>query len=253
MSAEWVGFFHRHVVPIQLQFRRGEQVELRVFTAFVLSVRDQWLLVTAAHCIAGVQENIARGFSIERCWLMDCVGLHAKDLRPVPFDWSAALPTALYDDPDNDIGLLVVHDHYRRLLVANGVEAITEQAWDVSFDDARGFLLVGIPSELARPATPVTTLTAVGLPVRQLDEPPPALKKTSAKRWYGTVRMPDGLNDIDGMSGGPVLAWRINEHGTMKYWLHAVQSAWDRTSRAIAACPTRALGHYLASVIEARD
>jgi hypothetical protein len=54
--------------------------------------------------------------------------------------------------------------------------------------------------------------------------------------FYGEVIMPQGLTDIDGMSGGPIFSFKRNDLGELKYWLYAVQSSWIKNKSLIAAC-----------------
>jgi hypothetical protein len=245
-----VGLFFQHVVPIQLRFRRDKETKHRIITSFVMSVQEQWLLVTAGHCIRDVRQNEASGWALDRTLLIDSIGMQAKHDHPVPFDWRSALPSVPFEDEANDFGLLLVDDFTRRQLEVNGVRAITEQAWDFEPGDAFAYLMVGAPSTLAQPAEPISRLTAVVAVVRAADQRPADLEETEAERWYGFVGHPEGLSDIDGMSGGPILGLRKNEAGELKYWLHAIQSAWHRPSRAIAACPMRPLGRFLSEVID---
>jgi hypothetical protein len=44
------------------------------------------------------------------------------------------------------------------------------------------------------------------------------------------------LDDIDGMSGGPILAFKPDAEGRQRYWVVAVPSGWHRPTWTIAAC-----------------
>lgn len=44
------------------------------------------------------------------------------------------------------------------------------------------------------------------------------------------------MENIVGMSGGPLLSFKGIESGELKYWLCAVQSRWIKGKRLIAAC-----------------
>jgi hypothetical protein len=249
--ARGVRFFQRHVVPIQFEFTKGDaQRHYALITSYLVSVRGTWLLLTVAHCIEDVQENIDSGCTV-RCWLVDCGGQGAKHKQMVPFDWGDATPARLFKDPDIDIGVVWVRDLFKGMLVANGVEPFTELAWDYDPPERVDvYMLMGVPAELAEPASLIATFTPVALPVIAAATRPPDLNETAAERWYGYVGAVNGLSDIYGMSGGPILAIAKDSGGADKYWLFAMQCAWHRPTRAIAAIPTRPALRMLAEHFE---
>src|SRR5947209_2502294 len=73
-----VKFFHRHVVPIYFAFKKGDRRSCCLVTSFVMSVHNQWFLMTAGHCIKDIEQNLRAGYAIERCRLVDCVGIGAR-------------------------------------------------------------------------------------------------------------------------------------------------------------------------------
>jgi hypothetical protein len=247
-----VRFFQRHVIPIQLKFSNGSHVYYALISSFVLSVQDQWMLMTAAHCLQGVETAQAQGYSVERCLLIDTLGSDARFKQPVPFDWSSSCPTRLFNDPDDDFGLIFVDGMTRRQLIANGVAPITEEAWDFEHPEAEAFMLIGVPTELARVGEPISHLTTVLVPVFHETERPEGLRETAAPRWYGRVGKSERFDNIDGMSGGPIFGCYRGTDGESRYWLHAVQSAWHKTTRAIAACPTRPVARLLAEFAQGK-
>jgi len=174
----------------------------------------------------------------------------AQFVEPVPFAWNGELAGRPFMDADDDFGLIIIDDLTRRNLEANNIVPLTEQVWHQQPEKPDAFMLIGVPSELARPSCPVTNLVSAMLLIDEATERPAELKETMADRWYGQVHLPkQGLADIDGMSGGPIFSIAAGPDGRPKYWLHAVQSAWHRPSRAVAACPTRMLGQLIDRVI----
>lgn len=247
-----VRFFQRHVVPIQFAFTpsSGGKPHYALITSFLVSVRGVWLLLTAGHCIDDVQENLDRGCSLT-CWLVDCAGAGAKHREMLPFDWKGAEPARLFKDSNIDIGVVWVPELIRAALAANKVEPFTEEAWDHDPPSpVEAYLMMGIPAELAKPASPISSLTPVALLVVPADSQPPEMDNELPGRWYGHVDVVPGLSDITGMSGGPILAVARGSDGSQRYWLFAMQSAWHRQSRAIAAWPTRSALQALAELIE---
>lgn len=246
-----VSFFQRHVVPILFCFSKGDRAHFSVITSLLLSVRDELFLVTAGHCIDDVQRNLDGGANLERVLLIDSMGDGAMHNHPVPFYWGEDVAGRLFPDPDHDFGLVILDDITGRALLANGLVPLTEQVWELQPDKPEHFFMVGVPAELATPASPVTRLAAVLLKVVEAPERPAELRQTNAVRWYGHVTLPpEGLADIAGMSGGPIFSYKRGLDGQGKYWLHAIQSAWHKPTRAIAACPTRPLGQLIVEILE---
>ena len=57
---EVVGFFNQHMVPIFFTFKKEEKRHSGIITAFVLSILDEWFLVTAGHCIEQIEDNVKK-------------------------------------------------------------------------------------------------------------------------------------------------------------------------------------------------
>jgi hypothetical protein len=92
----------------------------------------------------------------------------------------------------------------------------------------------------------------VRIPVEKISEPPVELAKKT-ERFYGRINLRAGgsanIDDIDGMSGGPIIGFKKNhpEVGKDAYWLIGVQSGWHRATMTIAACPIQQFIQFLAS------
>lgn len=253
---DMVRFFQRHVVAIYLHFERAGQHSAALMSAFVVSVRGQWLLFTAGHCIADVEENLRNGWTIPRSRLIDTLGSDARFSFPVPFDYLEASPTAMCIDEKNDYGVLFVRDNVQRLLQANGVVPLTEEVWEKQPTAPDGFFMTGIVGELSAALIDQARVTAVVLGVDEVKERPACFAATDAFRWYGRAQMPkEGLTSLVGMSGGPIFSFKVDEDGVMRYWLHAIQSVQSARfphDPHIAANLTLPAAGFLAQVIEGR-
>jgi len=245
-----VQFFHRHVVPIYFSFKKGSERSACVVTSFVMSIYDQWFLVTAGHCIEEIEENLSKGYEIERCRLIDFMGFDAPHTEPIPFDYSESAATKLCYDPTYDYGLLFLDEHYVRLLRANGVQALTEEVWEQQPDTADFYMLLGVVGQLSEATPTAASVTSTLLKVIELPERPDAFVETTAPTLWGEVLVREPVTDIMGMSGGPVFSFRRTEDGKLRYWLHAVQSRWIPSRRLIAACLSRPLGTFLKEVMD---
>jgi len=219
-----VKYFQRHTVPVFLVLEHDVERRPHVFTTFVASVRGVWILVTAGHCITGVEDAIREGYVIKQARLLDSAGPNATYREPLPFDYEASQPIAPFEDERFDCGFLRLGPMDRAALTANGVMPITEEAWEKQcvgpeIFAATGFLKSMSDIELAR-----YRLTMVLLPIGALPERPSQFEETDAPRWYGRVS-PLAADSLVGMSGGPVLAFQQDESGAFRYWLHGIQSA----------------------------
>jgi hypothetical protein len=219
-----VGFFHRHVVPIYFDLRNGAEGKQFILTAFVLSIEDQWLLLTAGHVITDVKKIRAAGWEIEQCKLIDCMGTGAKDKNLVPFDYDGSSPTALCEDPCYDYGVMFIRDNTRALLEANGVVALTERSWEEVPDpsEIEEYKVLGIPEQLAEPTTERAFFHSTLHRVEPLSERPEGFAATDAPMFYGRIKLGEVMTEVGGMSGGPIFAFATVDN-RVRYWLHAMQ------------------------------
>lgn len=222
--AKMVTYFQRHTVPVFLLLERRGELRPHVFTTFVASVRGIWILVTAGHCITGVEDAIGEGYIIKQARLLDSAGPDATYREPVPFDYEGSQPIAPFDDDKFDCGFLRLSSIDRAALTANGVIPINEDAWEKQCVGPEIFAATGFLQEISAIEPTKYRLSMVLLPIGALQDRPSQFEETNAPRWYGQVS-PHAAGSLVGMSGGPVLAFRQGEAGTVRYWLHGIQSA----------------------------
>lgn len=247
---ELVGFFHRHVIALVFTFQKERETRNLAVTAFVLSVSDQWFLITAGHCIRLVDSMTSElGYNLSRCQLVDSLGIGALHPEAIPFAYRDSHPTCISDDYAFDYGVMVLSPYYRRLLQANSVEALDEDVWKKQPTVVDFYMLLGIPSEFVTVDSQNISIGSTLHKVEPLDERPEGFTQVDTPLFYGRIRLREGMTSIQGMSGGPVFAFHLNEKGELRYWLTALQSRWLPDSHAIAACPTRLLGHFLEDVV----
>ena len=180
-----VKFFSRHLIPLHVTYRKGDQVKSTLYSTFVLSIHDQWILVTAGHCVEEMEEAQKHGYKIERARLVDSMGHGAKFFDPIPFDLPDATPIKLFNDEKYDYGLIFLQPYYRNLLERNGIKALTETWWKYQPDKIHSFLLVGAPKQLSNADGEVIQVVATLHPVKELKEPPVEFEKTDAPTFFG--------------------------------------------------------------------
>jgi hypothetical protein len=269
---ELVAYFARHLVSVTYFDRSPERVKecdgsglYTQLSGFIISVRGIWHIITAGHIIADVDQAIERGQKLNQWMLDDTFGLEAEHNDPVPFDYLRTNRFHFYQD-GYDYGLIELSPYYRDHLIANHIEPMDEKIWDKKWpENFDGFLMLGFPSQLVRARrfdkNRVYIERSVALiKVERIDQPP-ADMVVAANRFYGRIasradclaQIPGGpdatFTDIDGMSGGPIIAFRQEQTG-FRYWLYAVQSAWNKETRIIAACPIENFMHALGEHVD---
>src|SRR5262249_31323191 len=132
--------------------------------------------------------------------------------------------------------------HFR----ANNIVALDEAKWTypdaIDFEEYR---LVGLAGERVRVESgtiliadfPSLTIqpAVLGVTKKELKDCPAPID--SEWPWFvGYVEYGLGVNDISGMSGGPIFGLRIRDD-EIHYRIAAIQSRWWPSSRIILGCP----------------
>lgn len=243
---ELVRFFSRHVPALSFTFEKGQDVQTITVTTFILSVLDNWFLITAGHCIREVEAMTNEyGYELTRCQLIDSLGLGVKDFIPIPFAYKNSLPICLSDDFAFDYGVMTLSPYYKELLKANNMQALTEEVWKFQPSKIDFYMLLGIPAELVKVDSETIEIFSTLHTVEPVDEKPEGFTHVDAPLFYGRIALDEEMTSIKGMSGGPIFAFHHNEKGELRYWLIALQSRWLKDSQYIAACPTKLLGDFL--------
>jgi hypothetical protein len=210
---ETLGFFNRHFVPIQFDVRLGDQRKRVLWSAFPLSIRNRWLLMTAGHCIDEMKEWRAAGSQIERARLMDGLNASAKHLLSVPFDYDSFHPAKLGPDITHDYGILIPNDLAIRSMLSNGVVPFTEKAWDDEDHEFDFYKVLGAPAALVRAVdNDATSIGTMFASVDRLKDRPEDLPETTAPTFYGELCGDPGIK-LKGMSGGPILGFFTDDNG----------------------------------------
>jgi len=251
-NSDLVGYFQKHLVPIYFELT-GIYKKKFIITSFVLSIRDQWLLVTAGHCIGDVNNLLNNhAYKISRCCLIDSGGLDAKHTEPIPFDYNGSSPVKLSDNPDYDYGLMFLDDNYRMLLEKNSIIPLNETVWKLQPKKVDFYMLLGVPWELFTTSINKVHFVTSLHKIEPLSERPDEFHETDAPTFYGRIKLGNNLTTIKGMSGGPIFSFHQKENGELKYWLHALQSRWVSGTRNIAACLTTPLASFLEEVMDGK-
>ena len=226
-------------------------------SCFVLSVRGEWFLITAGHVLEEIAEARRLGQVMRHWFLDDTTSEGARHSIGVPFAFEAA-PTFRQDVDGVDYGFIHLRPLYREALKKNGIIALDEDAWrkrtPADFDE---YCLLGVPWEGIGPGTRPQSFQkwTVLFPLEpvELTAVPDEMRQKRFPRFF--ARLPDRLGDdtfemktIKGMSGGPIFGIKDLD-GERHYWVIALQSGWDKSSRIIAGCYIRFFGEVIAQAL----
>lgn len=244
---DFLAFFHRHLIPMVFEFKKNDTARPYVITTFILSVQNHWFLVTAGHCLQRVDELRKEGYAIQKCYLMDSMGVGAKHFEPIIFAYDHAKPQYVPDSREMDYGIIPLSTYYQELLSTNNISPLNEDVWRIQPNRPETFALIGVPDEFIQQDNNnvgiITTLNWI-----EECEKPDHLPNTELPLFYGKITLHSNQRSISGMSGGPIFAFeKVN--GQYKYWLKALQSSWLNQSEIIIGCPTTFLGNVLDKMI----
>jgi len=221
----------------------GSQVR-ETRSAFIVDVRGVWLLMTAGHVLRTLREEYPRiGVTTSRFELQDrFAGSSFSGHAGVPFHFDSTACMEL-DEEWGDFGLIPLDALTVSQLKRGNVIAIKESAWGTRpLEEYTHLLLTGVPSETVthEPGQMVLRHTLIPLALCPPNEQPPAgqVGKIKARLLQDESELAQ-LDDIDGMSGGPIFGVR-DVDGVARYFLVGVQSGWLRQSRIVtfsAAAP----------------
>ena len=234
---EIVSKFARHLVPIRFLFVKGTESYYRVYTAFVISVKGYWFLITAGHCIQEINRILSNGYEIRECSLIDTIRFDAEHKFPIPFDYEGANPFEIYDEDEFDFGFIFLRQYYVNLLKANNVIPFDETTWKHQPENPELFCLLGVPGEMTSTLDGGTYITQVMAWCEKIEKPD-FLPNTESLMFYAKISIDNELDSIEGMSGGPIIAFQADDKGNARYWLYAVQSGWVKSEKIITALLT---------------
>jgi hypothetical protein len=242
-----VRFFCRHLIGLCITFaREGDRAELRparfkAYAGTLIRIRDAFCFLTAGHILREVEQALQSDrVEIRTAVLADTFGRGRFNGHPIPFDLKNARILYVDDDEDGlDFGVILLEPHYVRLLARNGIVALEEKNWlhqsSVAFD---GYAMLGLPAEFTSEfvsATGNAVVSPTMFAVQRLAVAPSGSKTTRYARFVGQVDPALGLKSIEGMSGGPIFGFTLDER-LPRYWVVALQSSWNRTQGTVFGC-----------------
>ncbi len=250
-------FFCRHLVSLSGWYYSinsdGKSVgglQFFSYSGFIFSVRDNWCWATAGHVLEELERHLANGdIRVKRFVLVDYFGNNVASYDPIPFVYETAPKFFIHDSEAGlDFGLIGLAPYYRNLLEANGIVSVREENWVHQHKVEFGHhFILGLPNVFIetkmqaseRGKLMTATLWPTMIDVTKLDNPPGDLLNTKFPRFIGKLKDDFPLDDIVGMSGGPVIGF--SKEGD-RYWVVAIQSSKLNSSdldrdKIVFACP----------------
>lgn len=260
--------FLRHivgiVVPIDLSKSNressGRMADAEIATGIVVSISEQWFLVSAGHLVNEIRDRHERGDRIMTCHLMTLANSE-REVLPIQFGLfdpessnflNPHLITLSVDKDGLDCLIIAVSDRLRELLEHRGAQALHESNWQQPPARPDIHYLAGFSSQLAQldelkdgeQISVGLQLTAPIVPIYPTSEPPAKLKKPIERLFFHLPKItgysdgiPKEFDHPGGLSGGPIIGVSAASTTEIRQYLLGIQSSWDKDSRVIAATP----------------
>jgi hypothetical protein len=244
----------RHVVAIYFDFRRKDAEPIQVvYTTFLFSIHDCWMLMTAGHGITKIANYRNAGYELHGCSLLDSLGTDAKHFEPIEFNYESMDPQVPSREISWDYGILFPTANHRQLLEKNGVVPLTLQWKDGEKPlQIQEYKLLGLPKQMIVKTAPNrATLVPMLVRLDSLNERPDGFCDTDAPMFYGQLPSSWPLTEMAGMSGGPIFAFApVNDR--VRYWLHAMQVSWVRGTPYVSGMLMEPFCQFLKDAIEGK-
>jgi hypothetical protein len=227
------------------------------FSGFVMEVDHFWFLVTSGHILADIETQLRAGQEgILQSHLIDIFGPSPTHRTLIPINYQETFKHHEYDRATGtDFAFIYLRPLIRANLAANQIVPVDRRMWaDVDDTEFERFFMVGLPTELIRYLTPnrrpgdgaSIDLRMAMLPVEKMDALPDHLDPCNEPMFIGRVPSAEsGVDNIDGMSGSPVIGVRRHPDGSAVYAVVAIQSSWYPNSRFVLAYPFPALARRM--------
>lgn len=253
-------FFGRHLLAICVTYRlvyasKNDALSFAAYSGTLIDIAGSVCFLTAGHVLADLKQKLADvRVEIVDVVLADTFAKGRVSDKPVPFDISSE-PFFFIDDDEQglDFGAIVLRPYYVNLLAKNGTIALDEERWihqhRVDFD---GYAVLGLPRESTSPFIDARGNGAVSptmIWVSRREAPPQGTRQTTYPRFIAEIGGSLPINDIVGMSGGPIFGFRIEGEKAVRYWVVALQSAWLPKQRVIFGCPLPILAPLLKNLM----
>jgi hypothetical protein len=241
-SAAFLKEAARHFVCMSYwAVERGKAPKQCFASCFVIESESAWFLVTAGHVVRGIRDAVKAGIDHHTFSLNDQLartdGQKGRAFN-LPYYFEETDWIIIEEDPvGTDYAAAILRPFIAAGLAAGGVKPIEEKAWGHEAHETYApWLLLGVPAESHDVVNGVSTVKLTLLVLKPTAAPYGA--STEGRTFARIVSSPGDLakvDDIVGMSGGPIFGIRVVDQ-TIKYWVIGIQSSWFPTLRIVAFC-----------------
>jgi hypothetical protein len=249
------------ISAVQLSGEHAGKQNTSFYPGFVISVRGQWLFVTAGHNIREVDDALQEGqIRLVTARFLDCFSPDApyrdSATASFPFDYCASKRAGIFFDFDDsvdqldgrDFGFVKISDSMRQLLESNGIRALEEHMWLPPVGTVlEEHILVGIPKQLIDVEKGKSEIVYrpenVCIPLKPPSSSPSDLDQAKHQRLV--LELPDDMPiaKVAGMSGGPIFAIGDGPEGRGRVWVVGIQS--KQKGRLLFAFPFEQVVRYI--------
>jgi hypothetical protein len=140
-------------------------------------------------------------------------------------------------------------------LQANGIVAVSQENWEKQHEVDFGLhMMIGLPQRVIESSAWKNQglvhfeafVRPMTIDIEKLDELPAGARATRYPRFIGKIRGDLPLDDISGMSGGPILGFSKKAD---KYWIIAIQSSWLSATKIVFGCPISIIADFVEKMV----
>jgi len=248
-------WFKKHIIALHIGYILEDKPCNFYASGFLLLYQKRCMWITAGHVLESIDELFQnRKYDIRRTEWIDNNEINLpSECNAIPFDYLQTRKFCINNDT-MDLGVIRLEGNYLELIVRNHSNRwLNEEAWrDNTLSNSEGFFLVGYPTEtmvcenVSKSDGDYSTsnITCISNPVERI-----ARKESDENEfwnypgWFYGKALPitkdDGteLNNIEGMSGGPILGIERTPDEKVIYKLFGIQSSWLQKSKILRATP----------------
>jgi hypothetical protein len=261
---DFVRFFSRHLVSLSGWYQATSpnevedgQLQFFSYSGFIISFNGLWCFATAGHILENLEGHLKEEtIRVVRYSLLDDFGPDVISHDPIPFDYGRAPKYYIYnEDAGLDFALIGLGPYYQGLLQANGIKAISHENWANQHEvDFGKHMMIGLPQKAIESSTWKSQdkvhfeafVRPMTIDIEKLNELPEGTRETRYPRFIGKINGDLPIDDIDGMSGGPILGFSKEAD---KYWIVAIQSSWLSESKIVFGCPIIIIADFVEKMV----
>lgn len=258
--SEYVELLCRHLIG--LSWYEGEVDENGNFTrkpdyhtasACVVDIADTAWIITAGHIINDYRKRCRKRqnwiATKHRVW--DIWSPHTAVKEPVPYDFlDPNLITIPLQDFDRGIDLALIRlDSYLFQFLNQSLVPFMRADWiDSEQHEYVTYYIVGAPNDLLhqdieKDGSRNLVTTCMRPTIVAVEPIEDHGIESEVPQFVAKIHPSFPIKDIGGMSGGPILGFRRDNEGNLKYWPVAIQSRWREQKRIV-------VGTYLSPWLE---